>query len=269
MTIHPTAIVDPSAQIAEQVTIGPYAIVGREVQLGTNTQIGAHCVIGDYTRMGRDCQVFSHGVIGSVSQDLKYRGEPSSVWLGDGNIVREFVTINRPTDGGQITRLGSHNLLMAYVHVAHDCQIGNHVILANSVNLGGYVEIEDGAVLGAMSGVHQFVRIGTLAMVGAMSKICNDIPPYMLAEGAPPKIYGLNVVGLRRAGINSETRRVLKQACQLLYRRQHNLTEALQHIEALGPSPEIQQLLTFMHLSKRGIISRFEVQPQLMYEELG
>lgn len=253
--IHPSACIDPSARIGEEVVIGPYVSVGAHSQIGTRTQIAAHAVIGDYTRIGSDCWIYAHAIVGSPSQDLKH-AEGSESWLeiGARNRIREFVTINRATAAGDSTVIGDDNLLMAYAHVAHDCRIGQRVVLANGATLGGHVDVEDEVVVGAMSGIHQFVRLGRLAMIGAMSRVCNDVPPYMLASGSPPKLYGLNSVGLRRAGLERPTRQALKQAFQLLYRKGLSQQEALLALEEGSILPEVSHLGQFIRQSRRGLV---------------
>jgi UDP-N-acetylglucosamine acyltransferase len=256
MPVHPTAIIAATATLAEDVDIGPYVVVGEYSHIGAGSRLASHVVIGDYTRIGRHCHIFSHAVLGATSQDRKYReGEISSLEIGDENMIRECVTINRATAAGCTTRLGNNNLLMAYVHIAHDCTVGNQVIVANSANIGGHAVLEDGAVIGAMSGIHQFTRIGRLAMVGAMSRVVQDIPPYMLAVGIPPKVYGINTVGLRRHGVPPHHRQQLKQAYQTLYRRHLNVAHALEQLAYLDPVPELQHLIEFVRTSERGIVS--------------
>lgn len=256
--IHPSAVIDASASIAADAEIGPYVNIGAYSQIGQGSKISAHAIIGDYTRLGRDCRVYSHAVVGSPSQDLKHvEGCESWLIIGDRNRIREFVTINRATAAGAATVLGDDNLLMAYAHVAHDCQLGNKIVLANGVTLGGHALIEDETIIGAMSGIHQFVRIGRLAMIGAMSRVCNDVPPFMLASGAPPKLYGLNSVGLRRSGLSKTLRQQLKAAFQALYRRGLSQQQALEQIlEQLSaePLPELQQLHDFIQSSQRGLV---------------
>lgn len=255
LRVHPTAIIDPSATLEPEVEIGPYAIVGRESRIGRGCRIGAHACIGDYTILGPECRIASYAVVGSPSQDRKHLdGSVSWLEIGKGNRIREFVTINRATAAGACTRIGDHNLLMAYVHIAHDCQLGNRIVLANGATLGGHVEIGDDVVIGAMSGIHQFVRIGRLTMVGAMSRICQDVPPFLLAVGSPPRVYGLNSVGLRRQHIASESRQQLKQAFQWLYRRHLAVSQALEHLSALDPSPELEEFLHFVRTSQRGLV---------------
>lgn len=255
--IHPTASLEPEVEIAPGVEIGPYVCIGKAARIGPGCKIMAHAVIGDYTELGPGCRVFSHAVVGSASQDLKH--EPGTVsWLkiGARNQIREFTTLNRATAAGGCTEIGDDNLFMAYAHVAHDCQIGNRVVLANGTTLGGHVQIGNDVVIGAMSGIHQFTQIGRLVMIGAMSRVCNDVPPFMLATGAPPKVYGLNSVGLRRAKLPRQTRQILKQAFQILYRRSVPLEEALRELETLSQAApaELQDLLNFVRTSHRGLV---------------
>jgi UDP-N-acetylglucosamine acyltransferase len=254
VAIHPAAFVHPEAILGLDVEIGPGAVIGRQSRIGDRCLIGPHAVIGDYTILGPDCRVYSHAVVGSPSQDLKHR-EQDITWLeiGRGNRIREFVTINRATAAGAFTRMGDYNLLMAYVHVAHDCQLGNHIVLANGATLGGHVTLGHDVVVGAMSGIHQFVRIGRLSMIGAMSRVCQDIPPFMLATGSPPRVYGLNSTGLRRHQLSASGRQELKQAFQLLYRRQLAIKQAIQQLEESGHTPELMELLDFVRASERGL----------------
>jgi UDP-N-acetylglucosamine acyltransferase len=262
MNVHPTAIIAPTATLAEDVEIGPYVVIGEHSHIGPGSRLASHVVIGDYTRIGARCHIFSHAVLGATSQDRKYReGETSWLEIGDENMIRECVTINRATAQGCTTRLGNNNLLMAYVHIAHDCTVGNQVIVANSANIGGHAVLEDGAVIGAMSGIHQFTRIGRLAMVGAMSRVVQDIPPYMLAVGIPPKVYGINTVGLRRQGVPLSHRQQLKQAYHILYRRQLNVSHALEQLSCLDQVPELQHLIAFVRASERGIVSLYQADP--------
>lgn len=253
--VHPTACLDASAIVEAGAEIGPYVTIGALSRIGAGTRIAAHAVIGDYTLIGRDCRIYSHAVVGSSSQDLKHVDDSES-WLiiGNRNRIREFVTINRATAAGAETRLGDDNLLMAYAHVAHDCLLADQVVLANGATLGGHAQVETGVVIGAMSGIHQFVRLGRLAMIGAMSRICNDVPPFMLASGSPPKVYGLNTIGLRRAGLSREIRQQLKQAFQSLYRRNLSQTEALEALQALGTQAELEHLIQFIAASQRGMV---------------
>ncbi|PIQ23811.1 acyl-[acyl-carrier-protein]--UDP-N-acetylglucosamine O-acyltransferase [bacterium (Candidatus Blackallbacteria) CG17_big_fil_post_rev_8_21_14_2_50_48_46] len=253
--IHPSAVIDPSARLAPDVEIGPFAVIGRESQIGAGSRIAAHAVIGDYTILGEDCRVSAYAVVGSPSQDLKHR-ESDISWLkiGRGNRIREFVTINRATAAGSFTQIGDENLFMAYAHVAHDCQLGNRIVLANGATLGGHVEIADDVVIGAMSGIHQFVRIGRLSMVGAMSRVCQDVPPFLMAVGSPPRVYGLNSVGLRRQNFSTQSRQQLKQAFQLIYRKNLAVAHALEQLDEIDRLPELNEFLDFIRHSQRGLV---------------
>lgn len=252
--IHATAVIHPSARLGEGVQVGPYAVIGPHAQIGDGTSIGAHAVIEGFTAIGRDCQIFPHAVIGGIPQDLKYAGEESVTIIGDRNVIREFVTINRATGEGEVTRIGDDNLLMAYVHVAHNCLVGSGTVLANNVTLAGHVEVEDFVTVGGLVGIHQFCRLGTMAMVGAMSRIVQDVPPYMTVEGHPPKAFGPNTIGLRRRGLAPATRNAIKQAFRLLYRSNLNLTQALGEMEAMEPLPELQHLMAFVRATERGLV---------------
>lgn len=199
--IHPTAVIHPGAELHPTVQVGPYAVIGEQVKVGAETVIGAHAVLEGLTEIGARNQIFPGATIGLEPQDLKYDGGLSLVKIGDGNRIREYVTINRATRTGEATLIGNGNLLMAYVHVAHNCVIEDSVLISNAVALAGHVHIESRAVIGGVLGIHQFVRIGRLAMVGGMSRIDRDVPPYMLVEGNPARVRSLNLVGLKRAGI--------------------------------------------------------------------
>ncbi|MBI6545325.1 MAG: acyl-ACP--UDP-N-acetylglucosamine O-acyltransferase [Cyanobacteria bacterium NC_groundwater_1444_Ag_S-0.65um_54_12] len=253
--IHPTAVVHPTARLGDEVKVGPYAVVGELVAIGAGSMIGPHAIIDPFTSIGENCQIFSGAVVGGIPQDLKFTGEESYLTIGDHNVIRECVTINRATGRGEQTRIGNGNLFMAYVHIAHNCIIGNHVILANGVTVAGHVEIEDYAIIGGLTGLHQFIRVGTMAMVGAMSRLAQDVPPYMLVQGSPPKVYGPNSLGLRRNGLPAATRDSLKKVYRLLYRSNLNLSQAIQQLAATIRSiPEIKHLIEFLERSQRGII---------------
>ena len=253
-SIHPTAIIDPGARIGEGVTIGPYSIIGENVEIGDGTIIGAHNVINGWTRIGKKCRIFHSSCIGIEPQDLKYGGDPSRVEIGDGNTIREFVTIHRGTDKGDFTRIGDHNLLMAYVHIAHNCVIGDHVILANAVTLAGYVAVEDHAIIGGVTPIHQFVRVGAHAFIGGGSRVPQDIPPFLLASGNPLKIVGINQVGLKRRGFSPETCQHLRRAYKIIYRSDKNVSQAIETIRKELPEiPELDRLVEFIESSERGI----------------
>ena len=254
--IHPTAIVDPTAEIDEGVEIGPYTIVQKNVIIGQGTRIGPHVVIGEGTQIGQRCQVYQFASVGEAPQALAYRGEKTFLTLGDQNIVREFVTLNRGTaGGGGKTVIGNQNLFMAYSHVAHDCHLGNQVILANGATLAGHITIEDHAIIGGLSAVHQFCRIGTHAFISGMTGITLDVPPYMLASGSRARLFGLNTVGLKRFHFSEASMKALKKAYRIIFRSGLILEKAVKQVKEDGISqlPEVQHLLQFIQQSKRGI----------------
>ncbi len=250
--IHPTAVIHPGAQLHPTVQVGPYAVVGNEVTVGFETVIGAHVVLEGPTNIGARNKIFPHAVIGSEPQDLKYNGAASWVKIGDGNRIREYVTINRATGENEATLVGNNNLLMAYVHVAHNCVIEDSVVISNALAMAGHVHIESQAVIGGAVGIHQFVHIGRLAMVGGMSRIDRDVPPYMLVEGSPARVRSLNLVGLKRAGILEEglTFQTLKKAFRILYRSGLPLNQALEQLELLADNQYLQHLYTFLQMSQ-------------------
>jgi UDP-N-acetylglucosamine acyltransferase len=249
--IHKTAVVHPKAQLSKGVVIGPYCVVGEHVTLGEHAIIDSHVIIDGWTHIGDRCRIHSHSVIGGEPQDLKFRGGESYVEIGNDTVVREFVTINRGTKEGERTLIGNSNLLMAYVHVAHNCLIGNHVILANAATLGGHIIIEDHASIGGLSGLHQFVRVGEYSFVGGCSKVTQDVPPYLKVDGHPVAPHGLNSVGLRRHRFSSEVIANLKQAYKVLYRANLRLEDALRRIQKeCGDSPEINHFVDFIRSSQ-------------------
>jgi UDP-N-acetylglucosamine acyltransferase len=257
--IHPTAIIDPAAELDSTVTVGPYAVIGAGVRIAARTSVGAHCVIEGHTTIGRDNRIFSHAALGAVPQDKKYAGEPTRLEIGDGNTVREFCTFNRGTaqDAG-VTRIGSDNWVMAYVHVAHDCQIGDHTILANNATLAGHVHVGDWVIVGGLTGIHQFCRVGAHAMTGFHSHVSQDVPPFMMVSGNPLAVHGFNVEGLRRRGFTRERIALVKQMHKLLYRDGLTLDAARQAIEALrgtveGGDADVALLLDFLAAATRGI----------------
>ncbi len=252
--IHPTAIVHPKAELGAAVSIGPYSVIYEDVVIGDRTQVASHVCIESGTQIGCDCQISPMAVLGGAPQDLKYSGVPSSLIIGDRTTIREYVTINRATEEDDETRVGNDNLVMAYVHIGHNCALGDGVVLANGVQLAGHIEVGDWAGIGGMTPVHQFVRIGKLAFVGGMSRVAKDVPPYFLVAGSPLRVAGTNVVGLRRRGIPSETRLELKRAHRLLYRSGLNVGQAVERIRAdLRACPEIACLIDFIETSRRGI----------------
>ena len=217
--IHPTALVDPAAQLGEGVRVGPYAVVGPDVQIGAGTRIGPHAVLDGRVSLGRDNHVFAGACIGQEPQDLKYTGDATEVVIGDGNRIREYVTINRATAGDEQTILGDGNLLMAYSHIGHNCRLGNRIVIANGVAVAGHVDIDDRAVIGGVLGIHQFVHIGTLAMVGGMSRIDRDVPPFMIVEGHPGRLRGLNRLGIKRSGLADQSDGAALKELQQLWKR--------------------------------------------------
>ena len=255
MSIHPSAIVAPTARLGAGVTIGPYSTIGDQVTLGDGTTVGAHVVVEAGVEVGRNCRIFSHAVLGSEPQDLKFRGEKSLLIVGDGTIIREFATLNRATSGGGgKTVVGRGCLIMAYAHVAHDCHLGDGVILANAATLGGHIVIEEHAIVGGLTGVHQFCRIGAHAIIGGCSGIILDIPPFVKAQGNLARLFGLNTVGLKRRNFPPEAIRHLKQAYRLLFLSGLNTSQALERIAAELPAcAEVQHLVHFIKTSERGI----------------
>jgi UDP-N-acetylglucosamine acyltransferase len=249
MSIHPTAVIHPQAQLHPTVRVGPYAVIGEKVTIGENTEIGAHVVIEGPTEIGRSNRIFPGAVIGLEPQDLKYKGGASWVKIGDNNLIREYVTINRATEEGEVTAIGNHNLLMAYAHVAHNCTIENEVIIANSVALAGHIHIESKARISGVLGVHQFVHVGSLAMVGGMSRIERDVPPYTIVEGNPSRVRSLNLVGLQRAGVTAGEISQIKKAFRLIFRSNVPLQEALAELDAIADNPQVRHLCQFVQAS--------------------
>ncbi len=259
--IHETAIIHPAARIGNNVEIGPYTVIGENVLIGDGTKIGAYVNIEDWTRIGKDCIIFPYASIGAIPQDLKFSGEKSYVFIGNCTQIREFVTIHRATGEGEETRIGSHCLLQTYTHVAHNCIVGNHVILSSGATLGGHVVVEDHANIGGLAGVHQFVKIGYNAMIGGASKVTQDVPPFIIADGHPAKAVGTNDVGMSRNNISIEVRRIIKKAYRMLYRSNLNLAQAIALMEQeLDAHEELEYFLRFLRNAERGICrSRKEV----------
>lgn len=256
MNIHETAIVSAQASLAEDVSVGPYAVIGDNVEIGAATRIGSHCVINGPTRIGRDNRIYQFASIGDDPQDKKYAGEPTTLVIGDRNTIREYCTVSRGTvqDRGE-TRIGDDNWIMAYVHVAHDCVIGDHCILANNATLAGHVHVGDWAIFGGFSGVHQFCRIGAHAFLGMYSVISRDVPAYTMISGQPSEPKGINSEGLRRRGFTDVQIRNIKGAYRIVYRQGRKLAEAIDEIARLGETqPELQALLDSLRSSERGVI---------------
>lgn len=254
--IHPSAIVHPGARLGEGVQVGPFATIGEHVEIGAGTTIGAHAVVTGRTRMGRENRIFPFACVGEAPQDKKYAGEPTVLEMGDRNHVREYCTLHTGTiqDRG-ITRIGSDNLFMAYVHVAHDCVVGDHVIFANCTQLAGHVHVGDWVILAGFTGVHQFCRIGAHAMTAINSVLVHDLPPYVMAQGDTAEPHGLNTEGLKRRGFTAEAIAGLKRAYKTLYREGRTLEEAKVALAAQVPScPEVKLLLDFLGASTRGIV---------------
>jgi UDP-N-acetylglucosamine acyltransferase len=260
MAIHPSAIVDPMAELDGSVSVGPYAVIGPHVRIGARCSVGAHCVIEGHTTIGCDNRIFQFASVGGPPQDKKYGGEPTRLSIGNGNTIREFVTINTGTvqDAG-VTRLGDDNWIMAYVHIAHDCQLGSHLILANAVQLAGHVHLGDWVFLGGLSGVHQFVRVGAHAMTGFQTRLAQDVPPFVTVAGNPAQAQGINQEGLRRRGYTPERIAVIKQMHRLLYRQGLTLADARTAIEQLRAEvsealPDVELMQGFLAAAERGIV---------------
>jgi len=254
--IHPRAIIDPSAQLAADVAVGAYSVVGPEVVIGPGTWVGPHVVINGPTRIGRDNKIFQFASVGEIPQDKKYRGESTLLEIGDRNVIREFCTVNRGTvQGGGVTRIGSDNWIMAYVHIAHDCRIGDHTIFANNASLAGHVIIEDHVGLGGFSQIHQFCRLGAHCFTAFGAGVAKDIPPYVMVAGHPAVPHGLNAEGLRRRGFSNDTIAQLRRAYKIIYRSQLTLKDAIAQLkELVRDCSEIGILTEFLETSERGII---------------
>jgi UDP-N-acetylglucosamine acyltransferase len=255
MRIHPTAIISPDAQIEENVEIGPYSIIGPDVRIGKNTTIGSNVVIESHCDIGEGCRVFQFCSIGGMPQDLKFKGEKTRVVIGKFNTIREFVTINRATSADiGTTIIGDHNMLMAYCHVAHNCELGNHIVMANAAALGGHIHIEDYAIIGGLTAVHQFSHIGAHCIIGGASAVNKDIPPYVMAAGNYAKLYGLNLTGLKRRGFSEVTIKALKDTYRIIFRSSLLLDVALEKVkQEVEDLPEVRHFGEFIKNSKRGI----------------
>ncbi|NLE64414.1 MAG: acyl-ACP--UDP-N-acetylglucosamine O-acyltransferase [Elusimicrobia bacterium] len=254
--IHPTAVIGPDVKLADNVRIGPYVVIDGDVTIGSGTEIGAHTTISGWTRIGEGNRIFPHASIGQDPQDKKHKRDDKT-WLeiGSNNVFREFTTANRGTiDGGGVTRIGNGNLFMAYSHAAHDCQVGDGCVLANSVALAGHVHVEDRAIVGGLVGVHQFVRIGTMSMIGGCTKVSQDIPPFAMSVGIPALVYGLNIVGLRRSQMPTESIKALKEAFRVLFFSGLSRSSALERVEREVPQgPDVRRLVEFVRSSERGV----------------
>ena len=256
MSIDSRAVIDPSVRIGSNVTIGPFSVIGREVEIGDGSWIGPHVVINGPTRIGRENRIFQFASVGEVPQDKKFHGEESVLEIGDRNTIRENVTINRGTaDGGGITKIGNDNWLMAYIHIAHDCIIGDHTIFANAASLAGHVRIDNYAILGGFTLVHQFCTIGQHAFCGMGSAINKDVPPYMMVNGNPAESHGLNSEGLKRHQFSKETQQALREAYKVIYRSGLTIQEAIKQLADLAQTcPEVANVVDFIQNSQRGIL---------------
>ncbi|CAN7343155.1 acyl-ACP--UDP-N-acetylglucosamine O-acyltransferase [Acidovorax sp. LjRoot194] len=257
--IHPTALVADGASLDPSITVGPYAVIGPHVKIGAGTVIGPHCVVEGHTTIGQDNRIFQFASVGAANQDKKYKGEPCELVIGDRNTIREFCTLHIGTvQDKAVTRIGDDNWIMAYTHVAHDCVVGNNTTLANNTTLGGHVELGDWVTVGGLTGIHQFVKVGAHAMVGFASAVSQDVPPFMMVDGNPLSVRGLNVEGLRRRGFSAERIAVIKQAHRLLYRQGLTLAAARTAIADLPvahpeAAADVAMVLGFLDHSTRGI----------------
>lgn len=253
--IHPTAIISPNAEIAADAEIGAFAIVGEGCTIGPGCVIAPRATLERNVTLGRAVKVGIGTILGGAPQDLKYAGEETTVEIGDDTVIREYATINRGTSHSFKTTVGKNCLLMSYVHIGHDCRIGDSVILSNVVQLAGHVTIEDRAILSGLSAVHQFARIGRQSFIGGMSRVSKDIPPFLKAVGNPVKLYGLNTIGLQRSGMDEETILELKRAYRLLFRSDFNVTQAIERVQTeIEPLPEVKELIRFLEASERGVV---------------
>jgi len=253
--IHPTAVVDPKADIDASVEIGPYAIVKEHVTIGAGTTIGPHAVIEPFVSIGPKCQIYQFAAIGAVPQSLKFKGEKTYVTIGRETVIREFVTVHRGTGfGGGITEIGEKCFVMAYAHIAHDCRLGREVVLANNATLGGHITIGDHATLGGLVAIHQFVHIGDYAFIGGLSGVPKDVPPYVIAAGPRIKLHGLNIVGLKRHGFSDNVILLLKKTYRLIFRIGLTLTQAVERVRAeVDQIPEVVNFVNFITSSERGV----------------
>jgi len=253
--IHPSAVVHPKAVIGEGAEIGPFCVIGENVAIGKRTRLLAHVVVNGLTTIGDDSEIHPFSSIGALSQDRKFHGERSFTTVGSRTVLREYVSVHRATGAEEITSVGDDSLLLAYVHIAHNCRIGNHVTMSSTAQLAGHVVVEDYATVGGQTGVHQFVRIGRHAMVGGISRLTRDVPPYFLVEGNPAQPYGLNSVGLRRAEFTPETISELKECYKALYRSNYNISQAIEAMHSFVTSDEGRYLLAFVEApTERGIV---------------
>ncbi len=257
--IHPTAVIDSTAEIGDNVEIGPGSIVGEDVVIGEGSRLRAHAQVIAHTRIGRECDIFPSAVVGGEPQDLKFRGEVSYLEIGDRNTIRECATINRGTDlGGGTTRIGDHNLIMAYCHIAHDCRIGNHCVITNLAQLSGHVRVEDKAIISGLTAIHHFTTIGTMAFVAPYAAVRADVPPYMIADGKPAAVRKLNSEGLKRNDVSLEAIQTLKEAFRIMYRSELARADALEKIAQMpgADDPYMRHLIEFCRASEAGVQGR-------------
>ncbi|MCH7818875.1 MAG: acyl-ACP--UDP-N-acetylglucosamine O-acyltransferase [Candidatus Marinimicrobia bacterium] len=253
--VHPTAIVDKNAVLNDGVKVGPYTVIESDTLIGENTNIGSHVLIAEGTRIGGKCQIFKGAALGLIPQDLKFHGEKTTLEIGNDTIIREFATLNRGTEASGVTLIGNDSLIMAYVHVAHDCVIGNKVILANGINMGGHVIIEDHVTVGGMTPIHQFVRIGRYSFIGGGYRALKSIPPYVIATGEPMVYRTLNLIGLKRNGFSRETIKALSGAYKQIYGKNSKLQEGLAALKSNDNLiPEVKNIIEFFEASTRGVI---------------
>ena len=252
--VHHTVIIHPKAKIGPQCEIGPYCVIGEHVALGDGCKLHSHVVIDGYTKLGLRNEIFPFASIGLKTQDLKWKGGVTRTEIGDGNTFREYVTIHSATGDGEVTRVGSYNTILAYCHIAHNVTLGDRVIMSNVATLGGHVTVEDHAVIGGLAAVHQFCRIGKISMIGGCSKIVQDVPPFMIADGNPAETRTINKIGMERNGVSEEAQNALRQAYKILFREGLTIPNALARIEKeLPPLPEVKHLIQFVQSSERGI----------------
>lgn len=252
--VHPTAVIHPKARIGDACEIGPYCVIGEHVTLGARCRLHSHVVIDGHTKLGKENEIFPFASIGLKTQDLKWKGGTTRTEIGDHNTFREYVTIHSATSDGEVTTVGSHNHILAYCHIAHNCTLGNRIIMSNVATLAGHVTVEDHAIVGGLAAVHQFCRIGKMAIVGGCSKVVQDVPPFMLADGNPAGTRTINKVGLERNGVSEEAQKALRNAYKILFREGLTVSNALEKIEKKsGKIPEVEHLVKFVKASERGI----------------
>ena len=252
--VHPTAVIHPHARIGDGCEIGPYCVIGEHVELGPECCLQSHVVIDGHTKLGKQNEVYPFACLGLKTQDLKWKGGVTRTAIGDHNTFREYVTVHSATGDSETTVIGSNNHILAYCHIAHNCALGDHIIMSNVATLGGHVTVEDRAVIGGLAAVHQFCRIGKLSMIGGCSKVVQDVPPYMMADGNPTETRTINKIGMERNGVSDEAIAALRQAYKFLFREKLTISNALTRIETeLPPLPEVRHLLDFIKSSERGI----------------